>query len=62
MTAPMAQSQSMMPIPSGASTLARGGSALLFRFQEKTRKIRPSTQAMWMPRCMVSGSRPKPAV
>jgi hypothetical protein len=36
--------------------------ALPFWFQEKTRKIRPSTQEMWMPRCSVSCSRPKPAV
>ena len=35
-----------MLMPSGASTPAFGGAALPFWLQEKTRKIRPSTQEM----------------
>ena len=61
-TAAIANSQSCRPMPRGRNSPARGGLALPALRVENTRKMRPSTKAMWMPRCVVSGSRPKPAV
>ena len=48
--------------PAATSARGRHRSASLLRSAAKTRKIRPSTKARWMPRCVVSRSRPKPAV
>ena len=58
----IASAQSTSGTPPGAHTVAGRCLSAYFLLPANTRKIRPSTKARCTPRCVVSRSRPKPAV
>ena len=54
--------QSYSGTPPGAAALGWCGCSSIALRSGKTRNTRPSTNARWTPRCVVSRRRPKPAV